>query len=161
MPVVQLSCPGCGAPAPATSGTCVYCGATVEVTTLRSPADGATRGGAAGGPTVDVVLRGLRPAHVGVLVEVLRRPPAVMADVPSRTPPVVFNVPTADAEALRARLAPEGVVVELLPPRGPGGQHGPGGPRGPGGPGGPRGPGGPGGPRGPGGPGGPRGPGRR
>lgn len=139
MPVSQLSCPGCGAPAPSTSGACVYCGANLQVT---GPGAQAPHGTPTSGPpvaegaTFDVLLRGLRPAHVGVLVEILGRPAARMAEVPTRTPPVVFGVPAAKAQALGARLAPDGVVVELLPPR-PGGPrgpngHGPGGPRGPG-----------------------------
>lgn len=144
MTVTRLACPGCGAPAPAASGSCGYCGATLQIAS-PAPVGGAQPGRAGGGAQpgraggresaglVDVVLRGLDDRHVPVLVEVLGRPPALMAQVPSREPPVVFGVPAEQAARLRERLAPLGIEVELRPSRagGPGGP-GPGG-RGPGG----------------------------
>lgn len=144
MPVSQLSCPGCGAPAPATSGSCAYCGATLQIAT-PGPQGGGHRGPAGGGGRVDVILHGLTTVHVPVLVEVLGRPHGVMAEVPHRQPPAVFGVPSDQVDALRQRLGAVGVQVEARPAQGPppgAGRPGFGPPRG-----GPRG-GGPPGPRG-------------
>jgi hypothetical protein len=77
MSVTALSCPGCGAPAPAASGTCDYCGATLQVTAVSATGSG---------PRVDLVFTGLTHAHVPVLVAVLGRPAHIMAAVPHRGP---------------------------------------------------------------------------
>ncbi|GDX80293.1 hypothetical protein LBMAG42_21040 [Deltaproteobacteria bacterium] len=161
MSVTAMSCPSCGAPAPATSGSCAYCGATLQVATAPAPMPGGG-GGPGGGARFDLVLHGLADAHVPLLVQVLGRPPHVMAEVPQRVPPTVFGVPADQVNRLTQALGAHGVRVESHPAAGrPPGAGPQGGPRG-GGPG-RGGPGfGPGGPRGPGfGPGGPRGPGRR
>lgn len=163
MSVTAMSCPSCGAPAPATSGSCAYCGATLQVATASAPpVAGSLGGGPGSGARFDLVLHGLSAAHVPVLVQVLGRPAHMMAEVPQRVPPTVFGVPADQVNHLTQALAAHGVRVESHPAAGrPPGAGPQGGPRG-GGPG-RGGPGfGPGGPRGPGfGPGGPRGPGRR
>lgn len=159
MSVTAMCCPSCGAPAPASSGSCAYCGATLQVATA-APASPGARAAPGGGPRFDMVLHGLSAAHVPILVEVLGRPPQMMAEVPSRVPPTVFGVPADQVNRLTQALAPHGVRVESHPAAGrPPGAGPQGGPRGGGGPG--RGGPGFGGGRPGFGPGGPRGPGRR
>lgn len=102
MSVTHLVCPACGAPAPASSGSCVYCGATLQLAPVPlsgagRPGVGPTRAGGQPGGLVDVVMRGIGESHVHVLVDVLGRPPALMAQVPARQPPVVFGVPPEQA----------------------------------------------------------------
>lgn len=133
MPVSALTCPACGAPAPQASGSCAYCGATLQV---AGPTQGSVNGPAAAGHAaagvarVDVILHGLSAAQVPILVEVLGRPHAVMAEVPTREPPAVFGVPSHLVAMLQSRLG-AGVRLETRPSQGP-----PRGPRGMGGPGG-------------------------
>ena len=119
MPVSQLNCPGCGAPAPARSGTCAYCGATLQIAPAAGGPGPQGGGHPGGGGRVDVILHGLTNAHVPLLVEVLGRPQGVMAEVPQRSPPAVFGVPADQAEQLRARLTPLGIQVETRPANGP------------------------------------------
>ncbi len=157
MSVTAMSCPACGAPAPAASGSCAYCGATLQV--ASAPAAGPAPG-VGGGARFDLVLHGLTPAHVPLLVNVLGRPPHVMAEVPQRVPPTVFGVPADQVNQLTQALAAQGVRVESHPAAGRPPAGGPGGPGRGGGPG-PRGGPGFGGGRPGFGPGGPRGPGRR
>lgn len=153
MAVTQLTCPGCGAPAPATGGSCAWCGSTLQVAQQAPVAQpgGAAGGGPGRGPAtggVTVVLHGIDARHVMLLAGTLDRPRERMAEVPTRRPPAVYNVPPNLVPVLKQRLEPLGVRVEVAPdgPQGPG----PRGPRGPGGPG-PMGPPGFRGPRGPGG----------
>ncbi|MBM4390907.1 MAG: hypothetical protein FJ090_07270 [Deltaproteobacteria bacterium] len=130
MPVSALTCPACGAPAPHASGSCAYCGATLQVAgPAPSVANGPAAAGhpAAGVARLDVILHGLGAAQVPILVEVLGRPHAVMAEVPTRQPPAVFGVPSHLVAVLQSRLGP-GVRLETRPsqgpPRGPGGMGG-------------------------------------
>lgn len=121
MSLTPSVCPACGAPAPATGGACAWCGATLIAPAAASPAG---RGPAPGpsprpgevGAPLTVVMHGLGPAQVPLLVQILGRPAALMAQVPSREPPAVFGVAPALAEQLRGALAPLGISLHVGQP---------------------------------------------